>query len=213
MDSLLRLTSVVQLNAILERAGVLGGARVRDVTIISDRPILVSRITRLRLVCDAPADALPNSLIVKTGLTEFQESEWSGQQEVAFYADVAPTRPAALVPHCFEAQPADATTPSHLVLEDLTDTHGLAPEAPVPPSDAQCRTIVGSLARLHAGCWWYPPPGFTIDARSYEASVGEVIGQVAQHLEVFVARLGDELSGERRGFYERLIKSSSSKRP
>ena len=70
MDPLPRLTSADHLNAILEKAGVLGDLHVRDVSIISDRPTLVSRIIRLRLTYDGPANGLPGSLIVKTGHPE-----------------------------------------------------------------------------------------------------------------------------------------------
>src|SRR5689334_7187780 len=61
--------------------------------------------------------------------------------------------PGAVVPRYFDAHDADATTPWHLVLEDLTDTHALATEWPLPPSEARCRAIMGSLGRFHAA-WW-----------------------------------------------------------
>ena len=103
-DRSLRLTSADHLNAILEKAGVLGDLHVQDVSIISDRPTLMSRIIRLRLTYDGPANALPGSLIVKTGRPERQGNEWSGgNKEVVFYRDVAPSLPAGLVPRCFEA--------------------------------------------------------------------------------------------------------------
>jgi hypothetical protein len=44
MDPRLRLISAAYLSAILERAGMLGNLQVQDVTIISDRPTLMSRI-------------------------------------------------------------------------------------------------------------------------------------------------------------------------
>ena len=201
MDPLLRLISAANLNAILERAGVLDDLHVQDVTIISDRPTLVSRIIRLRLTYDGPANALPGSLIVKTGLPE-----WSGgHKEVAFYTDVAPSLPAGLVPRCFEAHHAVAKTPWHLVLEDLTDTHALATEWPLPPSESQCRTIMGSLGRFHAVWWGDPRLGVTVGARLDDAAMDRVIRLVVGHFDVFADRLGDELSGERRAFYEKLI--------
>jgi ecdysteroid kinase len=206
MDPLLRLISAAYMNAILERAGVLGDLHVQDVTIISDRPTLMSRIIRLRLTYDGPANALPGSLIVKTGLPEQRGTEWmNGQQEVAFYSDVAPSLPAGLVPRCFEAHHADATTPWHLVLEDLTDTHAVATEWPLPPSEAQCRTIVGSLGRLHAAWWEDPRLGVSVGARLDDAARDKFIQQVIGHFNVFADRLGDELSSERRAFYESLI--------
>ena len=201
MDPPLRLIDADHLNAVLERAGVLGDRHVREVTVISDRSTLMSRVVRLRLAYDGPAHAAPGSLIVKTGLPERQGSEWSnGRLEVAFYNDVAPSFPVGLVPRCFEAHHADATTPCHLVLEDLTETHVLATEWPLPPSDAQCRTIVGSLGRLHAAWWEDPRLGVTIGER-----LGRFIEQVAKHFQVFADRLGDELSAERRAFHEALI--------
>lgn len=206
MDPLLRLISAAHLNDILEQAGVLGDAHVRDVTVTSDRPTLHSRIIRLRLTYDGPANASPGSVIVKTGLPERQGTEWlSGRREVVFYSDVAPSLPAGLVPRCFEARPAEATTPGHLILEDLTETHALATEWPLPPSDAQCRTIVGSLGRLHAAWWDDPRVGVTVGERLDDAAMCRFIGQVAEHFDVFADRLGDELSGERRAFYEKLI--------
>jgi hypothetical protein len=205
VDPLLRLISAAHLNAILERAGVLGNVHVQDVTNISDRSTLVSRIIRLRLTYDGPADALPSSLIVKTGLPEQRGGEWSNGHETAFYSDVAPSLPTGLVPRCFQAKHADATTPWHLILEDLTDTHALATAWPLPPSEAQCRTIVGSLGRLHAAWWEDPRLGVTIGARFDAAAMGQFIERAAKHFEVFADRLGDELPGERRAFYERWI--------
>ena len=206
MDPLLRLITVGYMNGILERAGVLGGQHVRDFTIVSDRPTLVSRIIRLRLTYDGTANASPRSLIVKTGQPERQGTEWmSGRREVVFYRDVAPSLPAGLVPRCFEAHHADATTPAHLVLEDLTETHELATEWPLPPSDAQCRTIVGSLGRLHAAWWDDPRLGVTVGERLDDAAMHRFIRQVTDYFAVFADRLVDDLSGERRAFYERLI--------
>jgi hypothetical protein len=209
MDPILPVISAARLNAILERAGVLGQSRVRDVTIISDRPTLISRIIRLRLTYDGPASNQPASVIVKTGRPEHREKEWpNGAEEVAFYNDVAPSLPAGLVPGCFEAHPGDDATPWYLVLEDLTDSHTQATEWPLPPSDAQCRTIVGSLARLHAVWWDDPRLGVTVGARLDEAAMDRFIEQAVGHFDVFADRLGDELSGERRAFYEELFASA-----
>lgn len=205
MDKPLGLINAAYLNAVLKQAGVLDKPCVRDVSVISDRPTLISRIIRLRLTYDDP-DALPNSLIVKTSLPARQGSEWlNGHREIVFYSDAAPLLPAGLVPRCFEAHPADATTPSYLILEDLTDTHAVASEWPLPPSDAQCQTIVKALARLHSVWWDDPRLGVTIGTWLDEAAMDRFIQQVAGHFAVFADRLGDELSGEQRAFYEKLM--------
>ncbi|MFO1024559.1 MAG: phosphotransferase [Acetobacteraceae bacterium] len=206
MDKLLRLTSAAHLAAVLERAGVLGDRHVQEVAILSDRPTLVSRIIRLRLTYDRPADALPNSLILKTNLPEREGPDWlGGGREVGFYNDVAPYLPSGLVPRCFEARHADATAPWHVLLEDLTETHAVATEWPLPPSDAQCRTIVGSLARLHAAWWDDPRLGVSIGVRFDKAALDGFIELAARHFTVFADRLGDELPSDRRALYERLM--------
>ena len=163
IDPLLRLTSADPLNAILEKAGVLGDLHVQDVSIISDRPTLMSRIIRLRLTYDGPANALPGSLIVKTGRPEQPGNEWSGgHKQVAFYSDVAPSLPPGVVPRCFDAHLADATTPWHLDLEALTDTHVLATEWPLPPSEDSADDH-RSLGRFHAAWWKDPRLGVTVE--------------------------------------------------
>jgi hypothetical protein len=73
------------------------------------------------------------------------------------------------------------------------------------PSEAQCRTLVGSLGRLHAAWWEDPRLGVTVGARLDDAAMDRLIRQVAGHFDVFADRLGDELSAERRAFYEALI--------
>ena len=209
MDPLLALVSSAHLDAVLERAGVVDQVRVRGVTVISDRSTLVSRIVRLALTYDGPAHALPGSVIVKGGFPEHSGSEWmNGQQEVGFYRDVAPSLPAGLVPRCFAAQPADAANPWYLVLEDLTDTHDVATEWPLPPSEAQCRKIVGSLGRFHAVWWENERLGVMIGTRLDDAAMDRFIQQVAGHFSVFADRLGDELSVERRALYEALFSAA-----
>jgi thiamine kinase-like enzyme len=206
MDPLLPLISAAHLNAVLELAGVLGDQHVKDVTVVSDRATLMSRIIRLRLTYDGPAAAFPGSLIVKTDLPERQGSEWSnGLREVAFYNDAAPSLPAGLVPRCFAAQPAGTATPSYLVLEDLTDTHALATDYPLPPSNAQSRAIVRSLGRLHAAWWDDPQVGASIGARPDVATTDRLVQQLIEHFAVFADRLGEELSAEHRAFYQKLL--------
>ena len=50
----------------LRRHGVLSTGRVRDVTTDAPRDLLMSRIVRLKLAYDGPAETAPASLILKT---------------------------------------------------------------------------------------------------------------------------------------------------
>ena len=71
-------------------------------------------------------------------------------------ATVAGLCPGRLVPHCFQIVEATATAAWQLLLEDLTDSHFIATEWPLPPTVQQCELIVRALARFHAA-WWDNP--------------------------------------------------------
>ena len=53
----------------LRRHGVLSAGRVRDVTTDAPRDTLMSRIVRLKLAYEGPAEKAPASLILKTSQT------------------------------------------------------------------------------------------------------------------------------------------------
>jgi hypothetical protein len=58
---------------------------------------------------------------------------------------------------------------------------------------------------LHAAWWEDPRLGVTVGTWFDDAAMDRFIQQVIGHFEVFADRLGEDLSGERRTFYERLI--------
>jgi hypothetical protein len=196
----------------LRKTGVLATNRVVQVTTESDTPIILSRIVRLRLTYDGPTSEAPETIILKTRPTltpdkaHPSDNTWnSGRQEVEFYTTIAPNLPAGVVPRCFGAHHASETGAWHLLLEDLTDTHVLATEWPLPPSQAQCRTILTARARLHAA-WWDDPrlgvsAGTWLDAEAIE----HYRQRQQRNYAAFADRLGDNLPPERRDLYERFL--------
>jgi thiamine kinase-like enzyme len=93
----------------------------------------------------------------------------------------------------------------HLLLEDLTDSHFVATQWPIPPAIEQCGQIVRGLARIHAGWWDDPRIGVTFgkwrDAAGWEA----LLREFALTLERFVDRFGQILPPERLDLYARLL--------
>jgi len=66
---------------------------VRDVTTDAPRDLLMSRIVRLKLAYDGPAEKAPASLILKTwGPRDGVPEAWAAR-EVLFYDTVAPVTP------------------------------------------------------------------------------------------------------------------------
>ncbi|MBV8398299.1 MAG: hypothetical protein JOZ17_06125 [Acetobacteraceae bacterium] len=125
----------------LRRHGVLSAGRVRDVTTDAPRDTLVSRIVRLKLAYEGPAEKAPASLILKMWRARDGVPEAWAAREVLFYDTVAPaTLPGPLL-RCFDAGQSPQTKAWHLLLEDVTDSHRIATEWPLPPTEPQCRAI------------------------------------------------------------------------
>ena len=194
------------LTDVLRRSGALGDGRVREVVVENARDTIVSHIKRLRLSYDGAASG-PASLILKTGHPgrAGDGDQNAGRQEVAFYNQVAPAMRLGLVPRCFDAQWDEGTRAWHILLEDLSDTHFIATIWPLPPTDAQCGTIVDAWARFHAAWWDDPRFGVSIgvwpDTNSMERFLRDLTGRYTR----FADLLGDRLTPERRDLLERLF--------
>jgi hypothetical protein len=78
-------TDAESLTQALRRSGLVG--RVREVSVLSAYPTILSHIFRLRLGYEGEAAGLPATLILKADLLERKGGPWKpGRQEVAFYA-------------------------------------------------------------------------------------------------------------------------------
>jgi hypothetical protein len=139
------------LTEVLRRCGTLGPERVGSVAVAGSFLKQRSHTRRLQLSYEGATGTSPTSLILKSGhLDSAGRSVYANTREISFYRDIAPSLPAGVVPRCFEAVESTETTPWHLLLEDLTDSHFFATEHPLPPSKAQCESIVAAWAKFHA---------------------------------------------------------------
>lgn len=198
--------SADHLTEVLRRCGALGGGRVSAVAIDKQFPTILSLVQRLRLTYEGEATGAPASLIFKTDLPNRPGANWeSGRKEVAFYTNVAPATPAGLLLRCFEAHHDTASSSWHLLLEDLTDSHMIATQWPLPPTIEQSEMIVRTHARFQAAWWDHPRLGVTIGTwpgtKAIEAWLKDLVKSYAK----FADLLGDRLSAGRRAFYDRLF--------
>lgn len=112
------------------------------------------------IVAQVEGEQAPLKLRVKVGsATVF------GRGEVDYYVRTFVGLVDAPLVRCYQAE-ADATH-YHLLLDDLTDTHQNQDDVPV--TETYGRSLVESLAQLHAHHWALPPP----DAADIEASLRE----------------------------------------
>jgi hypothetical protein len=193
------------LTQVLHKAGALDGSgRVAQARVVHSFATVLSRLHRLKLDYEGAADA-PRHLYLKTGLPGGAGGAWnSGLREVTFYATVAPATPPGLLPRCFDAAITEAGD-WHLLLEDLTDTHAVPTEWPLPPTLAQTETIVRCRARFQAAWWDHPRLGVDIGAWLTDAELETWLATQIQQYEAFAGALGDRLSAPRRALYEALF--------
>lgn len=204
MDSLPNIVNAESLTAALRRSGRIGPGRVSAVAVETSWSKQRSHTYRLLLSFDGQACDAPRTLIVKTGHPgEGGRPAFANAREVAFYRDVAPGRSRRLTPLCFEAVDAEGDRRWHLVLEDLTETHRIATEYPLPPDQASCEMIVAAWARFHAdgwGCRLAPSP-----VRWPEAAWTDYLGVFPDQFARFLDRHGQVISPERRDLVTRLV--------
>jgi thiamine kinase-like enzyme len=173
---------------------------------VSSLKKLRSHTFRLRLEYEGPSAGAPNTIILKNGhLDSAGRFTYANHREIAFYREVGSAASVGLAPRCFEAVDATDITAWHLLLEDLTDSHFIATEWPLPPTLAQCEIMVQALARFH-GLWWDSPHlGASIGIRHDAEAFDRDLRIFAEKFALFTDRFGELVPLERRELYERLL--------
>jgi hypothetical protein len=206
MDTLPPAAGAEHLTEALRKSGALGEGRVCSVVAASPFLKQRSRTFRLRLDYEGPAGGAPGSLILKMGHLDSEgRSTYANAQEIAFYRNVAPAPPAGVVPCCFEAVEATDTGAWHLLLEDLTDSHFVATEWPLPPTLTQCESIMQAWARFHAAWWDDPRLGAAVGNWSDAEGWEQPLQNLAKLFAHFTERFGEMIPPERRNLYRRLL--------
>jgi len=197
-----------RLTHLLERAGRLsGGARVASVVDESTRTTIISTLQRLRVEYQGDAKDAPSHLLLKAARTDGAVSfADQARSEAAFYRDVASASPAGVLVPCFEAVVADHEAPSHVLVEDFSGTHYVLADYPVAPTLDDCKRLLDAYASFHAAWWDDARLGVSIGRFIDDDHCAQVASRFAARWTQFRAMLGDRLSAERAGRYERLLR-------
>ena len=131
----------------------------------------------------------------------------TGKEEVEFYTCIAAAMSDPPVVRCYDAVYSEQASRSHLLMEDLSETHISHPPSMLPPPQAHAEQIVDALACIHAHWWDHPRLGREVGVVPTAASLGAEMAENEQRWRAFADLLGDRLSIERRGVYERVLAS------
>ena len=137
---------------VLQGAGVVGPGAVAAVEVAATRASTWSRLTRVRVHyrpgTPGAGAVAPGALLLKHCGAE---SGKFGRSEVDYYQRDYRGATDASLPRCFDAAFADHPRRYHLLLEDLSASHGTGDDA--PPDLAFGQALADALAALHAHRW------------------------------------------------------------
>jgi len=193
-----------QLTERLRVSGALPFGRVTAVHAEERRTTILSAIVPLRVEysADAPGEA-PTRLLLKASRGGLDSSlQFVGEREVAFYSRAAPLMPGGPFPRCYDAEYSAGRF--HLLLEDLSETHMVLSEWPLPPSVEACERIVDTWAIFHAYWWRHPRLGREVGTFLDEAALGKIAAEYGGRYERFAETLGDRLWPGARAVYARV---------
>lgn len=145
---------------------------------------------------DVPVTA-PRRLFVKVSKPELPYpayAQYAGR-EVAFYNQFVPVMAHRPLVQCYDAVYTPDDYRSHLLLEDISDTH-FQVDYPYPPSQHLLDRIVASLATFHAAWWDHPALVATGGGYPTDMYGSSAIRQGAEHVAEFLAFVGDLVAPE-----------------
>lgn len=168
---------------------------------LSDSPFDAPKVRRLEIkysqdaVCD-----VPNKVILKIALKE---------KEYFFYTQIVELMGEIPFLHCYFAQQNDDNSQAIFLLEDLSDTH-FQTEWPVPPSLELCEMAIDCLASFHT--FWWNDPRLETDFREKVTKGNSWTGRLKEAIDklpAFLGFIGDRLSIEQKGIYDKVLASSN----
>jgi len=191
------LTETLQANGLLKN----GSIKYLHVQPLSDVPFGAPKIRRLEF--DYSSDAIcdiPTKLMLKVAPKE---------KEYFFYTQIVEWMGQIPVPWCYLAQHSEDKSQAVFFLEDLSDTH-FQTAWPVPPSVELCEKVIDCLSSFHA-FWWNDPrleTEFRMKVNKGNYWIGR-LNEAINKLPAFLDFIGDRLSADRKGIYEKVLASSS----
>jgi thiamine kinase-like enzyme len=214
------------LTSILHRNGVAHNTKVSTVRIVLQKELSISTVCRLGISYERPADeSCPRSLFLKLPRVLGEDVNISvadDHAEVGFYRDVGPVAACPPLVRCYDAAYSEGS--SHILLDDLTESHE-QPDEEQAPSEEMSRLAIKALGRAHRS-WWHSRAD--LSAANEDVSMKNIPGwsrrfhdernrfddkwllKFSANLEVSVARFTEaaRLTAKQKDVYRRMVKNA-----
>jgi hypothetical protein len=197
------------LTGVLRQSGILKRGRAINVRNRLTKTLFLSIVSRLEVSYSKNvASSAPSRLFLKISRPDLSPAVSSelDNKEVEFYRTVAGEMNNPHLIRCYDAAYSPENRNSHLLLDDLSETH-FQTESPRPPPELYCEMAMECMGRLHAYWWEHPRLGKEIGKLFDESELNAFVCEAEKNINSFVDFLGDRLSVERRKIYDRLLSS------
>ena len=200
-----------RISQMLRDGNALGRGRVVAVGIERESSY-TSTIARLALsYSEDTVPETPSRLLLKLCRLDSQQrvvGKERRRSEVVFHTRVAAMMPDPPIVRCYHAAFDEKTGASHLLFDDVSETHFQA-EPSVPPPPRQLASAMEALADFHAFWWDHPALGSTDPLPSRE-SIGRHIGSTRATFSRFAAECAAALSSEQLDLYATVLEKLPS---
>lgn len=190
------------LTSVLRENGFLKHGKVINVQNKLTKTLPLSVVSRLAVTYSLDVTA-PSQLFLKISRNDLPQAN---SKEVEFYHTIAREMNTSHLIRCYDAAFSTESGRSHLLLDDLSETH-FQPKSPSPPQPFYCELAVESIAGLHAFWWEHPQLGKKIGTLFNEKQLSVFLSEVERNILSFIDFLGDKLSVKQREIYDRLLAS------
>jgi hypothetical protein len=135
-------------------------------------------------------------------------SEVSCEKEVEFYQRLAPEMSCPPLIRCYDAVSSAPTGRSHILLDDLFETHS-QPNDQEAPSKSLSRLAVEALAQAHAHWWNDPQLGKEVGTLFDAKTLGKFVAELNSSVAMFIEHCSTDLTPDQREAYELMLANAN----
>jgi hypothetical protein len=194
--------------AALHSVGADDGAEITKVDIIFSRELQVSTVHRLAVSYESDGQQNPRTLFLKLCKPlPLDSTPVAARSEVDFYTTAAPQIGSPPLIRVYDAAFSSVSGESHLLMEDLTDTHS-QPEQNTAPSSKKSRLAVEALAKAHARWSSSPQLGNGVGTVFGNDWLSQFIANLNKSVGEFIGSSAVALTAKQRIAYRVMLKAA-----